>query len=98
MQAPNECRVLPALIVAVAMAVAGCSGHGQSGDSNSPSNPPLQPASRVDGVSPVAARATERATLAGAGFGGGTTVDVGGVSANVVSATSTQIVFEVPAG
>lgn len=97
MHARTECRRLPALIVTAAMAVAGCSGHGQPSDPGNSSDP-APPTSRVDSVSPAAARASERATLTGTGFGAGAAVDVGGVSAQVVSATGTQIVFEVPSG
>ncbi|HET8699976.1 MAG TPA: IPT/TIG domain-containing protein, partial [Gammaproteobacteria bacterium] len=50
----------------------------------------------MDSVSPVSGRASERATLIGAGFAANASVDVGGVAATVVSATGTQLVFEVP--
>src|SRR5262249_38288935 len=56
-------------------------------------------AGRIDTIAPSCASVGDRATITGIGFGAGNiTIDVGGVPANVVTATGNQATFIVPAG
>ncbi len=56
-------------------------------------------AGRIDGISPVAARAGEQVVISGIGFGGpNVTITVGGIPAKLVAATGNRAVFIVPEG